>query len=269
MAKRAFCVGINDYPFDENDLKGCVNDAKAWADLLLTHYGFTDVRLLLDTAATKANIKAGVQELLDSAQAGDILVYTFSGHGTYVADVSGDETLYDEAQCPYDTADNLIIDDEWRTMFAAIPDGVNMTVISDSCFSGTGTRAKVPGPPTPDDRRVRFLNPKKFGGTVLDNPYKIQEKATAAEKELYPESGMKAIYLSGCTDSQYSYDAKIEGIYHGAMTYHAIKAVVDAGFDITYADMHSKLVGLVKDAHYPQTPQLEGKEINKQQKLFT
>ena len=29
MAKRAFCVGINDYPYDGSDLNGCVNDAKS------------------------------------------------------------------------------------------------------------------------------------------------------------------------------------------------------------------------------------------------
>ncbi len=31
MTKKAVCVGINDYPYDGNDLNGCVNDAKAWA----------------------------------------------------------------------------------------------------------------------------------------------------------------------------------------------------------------------------------------------
>ena len=31
MTKRALCVGINDYPIRGMDLKGCVNDAKAWA----------------------------------------------------------------------------------------------------------------------------------------------------------------------------------------------------------------------------------------------
>jgi len=30
MSKRAVCVGINDYPGVENDLNGCVNDARAW-----------------------------------------------------------------------------------------------------------------------------------------------------------------------------------------------------------------------------------------------
>ena len=57
----------------------------------------------------------------------------------------------------------LIIDDELREIFANLTKGVSMTVISDSCFSGTVTRAAmsevIPGLKTPDDRRVRFLNP--------------------------------------------------------------------------------------------------------------
>lgn len=40
MTSKALCVGINDYPGSGNDLKGCVNDAKAWAELLIEHYGF-------------------------------------------------------------------------------------------------------------------------------------------------------------------------------------------------------------------------------------
>ena len=42
MAKKALCVGINDYPYDGSDLNGCVNDALAWADLLVGHYDFAE-----------------------------------------------------------------------------------------------------------------------------------------------------------------------------------------------------------------------------------
>jgi len=35
MTKKALCVGINDYPYDGSDLNSCVNDARAWADLLV------------------------------------------------------------------------------------------------------------------------------------------------------------------------------------------------------------------------------------------
>ena len=60
MSKKALCVGINDYPYAGSDLNGCVNDAQAWAELLTDHYGFpsSDVTLLLDSQATKANVMA-------------------------------------------------------------------------------------------------------------------------------------------------------------------------------------------------------------------
>jgi hypothetical protein len=66
MAKRALCVGINDYPYDGSDLNGCVNDANAWAQLLVDHYDFSkpDVSLLTNAEAAKADILAGLQELL-------------------------------------------------------------------------------------------------------------------------------------------------------------------------------------------------------------
>lgn len=271
MAKKALCVGINDYPYDGNDLNGCVNDAKAWAGLIIDHFGFpkADVKLLFDAEATKANMIAGIKDLLTGAKSGDILVFTNSSHGTYLADTSGDEEMYDEALCPYDCADNLIVDDELRELIEGLAKGVRMTVISDSCFSGTVLRAAIteiiPGLKTPDDRRIRFLNPALMGRKVLENPFKAKPKG----KIKYPESTMKALLLSGCTDKEYSYDALIGGTYHGAMTYYAIEAVKELNYQITYQQVHDRLQVLLDDGGYPQHPQLEGKKTNKKRQIFT
>ena len=105
MTKKALCVGINDYPIAGMDLKGCVNDAKAWSALLRKQYDFTsaDVRVLLDKAATHEHVTDGLKALLAGARSGDVLVFTNSSHGTYVADDGRDEAdRYDEAMCPYD-----------------------------------------------------------------------------------------------------------------------------------------------------------------------
>jgi hypothetical protein len=271
MAKKALCVGINDYPYDGSDLNGCVNDAKAWAELLTGHYGFpqADVKLLLDNQATKANVMAGLNALLAGAKSGDVLVFTNSSHGTYVTDTSGDEAMYDEAMCPYDCAESLIVDDELRELFSGLGKGVRLTVISDSCHSGTVTRVAVaeiiPGLRTPDDRRARFLSPALRGEKVLENPWRAKPKA----KEKYPESKMKDLLLSGCTDKEYSYDAMIGGKYHGAMTYFALKTIAEADYEITYAQLHSRLQYQLDDAGYPQHPQLEGRTENKRGQLFT
>jgi len=270
MSKKALCIGINDYPYDGNDLNGCVNDAKAWAELLISKFKFpkTDVKLMFDAEATKAKIIAALKNLLAGAKSGDVLVFTNSSHGTYVEDTSGDEEMYDEALCPYDCGDNLIVDDELRGLFANLGKGVSLTVISDSCFSGSVTRAAVseviPGLKTPDDRRVRFLNPALMGRKLLENPWKAKPKG----KIKYPESQMKDVLLSGCSDKEYSYDARIGGVYHGAMTYFALKAIQEANYQITFQQLHTRLLHLLDDAGYPQHPQLEGRKANKKKQVF-
>lgn len=266
MAKRAFCVGINDYPYDGSDLNGCVNDALGWADVLKTLYGFKDVTLALDKDATRKRILDGIKALLKGAKKGDVLVFTNSSHGSYKADTDGDEERYDEILCPYDIADNDIVDDDLRKLFGNLPEGVALTVVLDNCFSGTATRAPIseiiPGLRTPDDRRVRFLSPALRGGKVLQNPWKARPKSA----EAHPESAMKEVLLTGCTDKEYSYDANIDGTYHGAMSYYALQAIREAPQTLTYNRLHSRITSLIGD--YPQHPQLEGSNANKRRKLF-
>ena len=93
-----------------------------------------------------------------------MLVFTNSSHGTYLADEDGDEPRFDEAMCPWDCDDRLLVDDELRDLFDDLPAGVRGTIVSDSCHSGSVTRALPPEfGPTPDNRRVRFLNPRRLG----------------------------------------------------------------------------------------------------------
>ena len=267
MARKAFCVGINDYPGDGNDLNGCVNDANDWANLLVEHYDFprSDVRVITDSEATKQNMVDGIKDLLAGAQADDVLVFTNSSHGSYVPDRSGDEPKYDEIICPYDIMDNVLEDDELRELFADLPEGVSLTVVSDSCFSGTVTRA-APFRRVPDDRRVRFLNPSVRGDKELTA--EELNKARSKRPEKYPQSGMKEILISGASDRQYATDAVIDGAYHGAMTYFAIQVIREANYRITYQELIDRLRDLIA-ADYSQDPQLEGKDANKQKQIFS
>ncbi len=69
MAKKAFCVGVNDYPYDDSDL----NDARAWAKLLAERFDFPKSEVVTDSEATKANMVAGIKNLLSGASSGDVL----------------------------------------------------------------------------------------------------------------------------------------------------------------------------------------------------
>jgi hypothetical protein len=267
--KRALCVGINDYPYDGSDLNGCVNDSHAWAELLTSHYGFSssDVRVITDTEATKRNVISALKDLVTGAQPGDVIVFQNSSHGSYVADKTGDEAMYDEVLCPYDIADNDISDDELREFIGNINEGVRLTVILDNCHSGSATRAAVgegTGMRTPDDRRRRFLSPALRGKPILDNPWKAKPKTRVK----YPESQMREVLLAGCRDIEYSYDAYFDGVYHGAMTYFALQVIREANYKLTYSQLHSRLLSRIT-AGYPQHPQLEGKGENKKRQIFS
>jgi hypothetical protein len=271
MAKRALCVGINDYPIDGADLRGCVNDANQWAALLVDHFDFPsgDVRMVLDADATKANILAGLKELLAGAASGDVLVFTNSSHGSQIPDTGGDEPTYDEVLCPYDVRETTVSDDDLRELFGDLADGVHLTVISDSCHSGTVTRAliadNIPGLTPPDDRRVRFLHPALFRSTqALADPMGVRPRAPMA----FPQETMNHVLLSGCLDSEYSFDAVIEADYHGAMTFHAIRAIEQAGYVITYAELAERLTPALEAAGYVQHPQLEARSDMKHRQVF-
>jgi len=265
MTKKALCIGINEYPFQKHGLNGCVNDAKAWGDLLVNHYGFANknVKLLFDYQATRSNIIASLNKIMAGAVAGDIFVIVISAHGTYVADLSNDGSdKYEEAICTYDCERNLIMDDELSEMFSKLPKGVNLTMISDLCHAGT---MNIPVLPTAsDNRRVKFLNPVVLKRVVLKNPWKAKTKASKISEDL----SIEEIFLSSCKKDEYAYDAFIEGVYHGAMTYYAMQVIKDANYKITYHDLQRKLNTLLDKEGFPQHPQLEGKKENQNKQLF-
>jgi metacaspase-1 len=53
------------------------------------------------------------------------------------------------------------------------------------------------------------------------------------------------------------------------MTYFSLQAIREANCQITYAQLQTRLKALLKQAGYPQHPQLEGKGQNKQRQVFT
>jgi uncharacterized caspase-like protein len=244
--KKAICIGINNYPGIFNDLKGCVNDARDWS-ALLQGLGF-EVSLLLDAQATRQNVKDALQELMRTTNAGDITVFTYSGHGTQVVDSGGDEDdPYDEAICLYD---GNVIDDELRILLEGLHRQATLVVISDSCFSGSVTRIAA------EKAVPRFIPPVvSMTGRTVRRPF------------LLPEAGMPEILITGCSDSEYSYDAEFDGRPNGAMTALALRAIRQNP-DATYREFHAALRALLPSEDYPQSPQLEGSDVNKDRKLF-
>lgn len=268
MAKNALCIGINNYPGTQMDLQGCVNDANDWAAALAAR-GFK-VAKLLDGQATKAAMVKAMNDLIGTAGKGDSLVITFSGHGTYQPDEDGDEADgLDEALCPYDLQTNgaALVDDEIRAIFGARKAGVRLVLISDSCHSGTVTRAARAEKDA--DTRPRFMPMGNWLPAKLLPKDRAGKPATTmvAPAGTSPLLGAYSnklgdLLLSGCKEgpNNYSYDARIAGRFNGAFTYYALKALKALKEGATYADWHKAIVKYLPSASYPQSPQILGSE---------
>jgi len=256
--KKAVCIAINDYPGYNNDLRGCINDARNWAKYLKGK-GFHIVKMLLDASATKAAVIKALKELFAGAVSGDELVVTYSGHGTNVRDYNGDESDgRDEALCMYD---GNLIDDDIQKLIKKLPEGVKLTIISDSCHSGTVTRAFMEATNGEEYAKARYMPPE-------DDIEAFALSEMPLNKSVFsPRSGMKEILIAGCKSTEYSYDARINGQATGAFSYHAIN-ILKNNPNITYNDFYKKLSQELPSSQYPQTPQLEGSEESKNSIMF-
>ena len=198
--------------------------------------------------ATREAILHYLEEKVFDAEAGDVVVFTYSGHGTYTWDESGDEPdYYDEALVAYD---GLIIDDELRAIFNKAKPGVHIAVILDSCFSGTATRMSL----SSGVYKPRFMPPKI-----------VIPKTVKRRRRVLTETDMVEILMSGASDNEYSYDAFIDDDYHGVFSYYAIKFLANGQ---TYSGWYDIIRHYLPSTEYPQTPQLEGSIENKYRIVF-
>jgi hypothetical protein len=193
-------------------------------------------------------MKFALENMVITAKEGDVIVFTYSGHGTQSLDFSGDEgDTYDEALYVYD---GKMLDDELRVIINKIDRRATLIVISDSCFSGSVTRF------VPANAKPRFVPTDGFS-----------ENRVVRQRFLLPEANMPELLISGCSDSEYSYDAEIDGRYNGAMSAMAIR-VIKQNPGLTYNDFYTRLREYLPSSEYPQTPQLEGSEAHKNTRLF-
>jgi hypothetical protein len=227
--KKAVLVGIN-YFNSRHMLKGCINDSNCMRHMLTTKFGFPAASILTLTEEqpsavmkpTRYNMHMAMVWLIQGCQAGDSLVFHYSGHGSQQRDYSGEEADgFNETLCPVDfeTA-GMIVDDEINdTIVKPLPHGVRLHAIIDACHSGT----------------------------VLDLPFLCRfnrygqfkwEDHRPANRRWKGTSGGQAYSFSGCDDSQTSADtsalSKITST--GAMTFCFIQAI-ERGHAQTYGSL--------------------------------
>ena len=250
--KKALLVGINKYMDPGNDLQGCVNDVETMYSLLVNQFKFdpTNIRVLVDERAIKREILKRLEWLLTGYKIEDELVFFYSGHGSQVRDRNGDELndQLDEILCPHDLNwDDPLTDDYLGVLFKQLTEGVNLTMICDSCHSGTITKSISA---IKHNVSKNILPPFDIRARSL---YRILPKNRMGKKDIGTQ---RHVLFSGCKDNQTSEDAYIEGKYQGAFTW-ALTKVIRENLDIEWQQASIEVVNLLK-ADYTQEPQLSG-----------
>ena len=279
MKKLALCIGINNYPGTDMDLAGCVNDANDWAAELAKR-GFS-VSKLLDEQATKAGMVEGLRRVIGQADKGDLVVITYSGHGTYQYDTDGEEADgLDEALCPHDirALGAALIDDEIHAIFKTRREGVHLVLISDSCHSGTVNRAPMDSSDKEAGRMPRFMPMRAWmdeprlataGPKGAAVPGKGQQGGASAFTP-EPDDDVGDVLMAGCEEGEghFSYDANFQNRPNGAFTFYALKALSTLPADASYAQWHKALADDLPSARYPQKPQIQGSKEARARAIF-
>lgn len=265
--KRALLIGINRYPnLPGHDLSGCVADALALSQLLNERFGFpaADISLLLDQQATRDGILQALDRLKEQSSEDDIVVISYSGHGSQVASEEDDEEEgLDETLVPHDSGrgshpNRDIRDDEIREYLARLTAKTHhVTVIFDCCHSGSGVRDafgdKSRGLPA-DLRALATKAGRSPARSVL--PCAGPSRSAPAAREL------PYVFIAGCRDDERSYEyteASSQGpCTHGAMSFFLLRELVRAAPSDTIRDVFERASVQVSVARPAQHPQISG-----------
>jgi len=269
--KRALLVGINAYP--SSPLRGCVNDVVLMSKILTEQYGFEtkEKRMLTDASATTANILERLEWLVDGAQPGDVLYFHYSGHGSQMVDDkydSDDEPDgLDEIICPVDLdwRDKVVTDDMLKKIFNKVPAGVNLTVMLDSCHSGSMMDQSYQYQPLGEgEARTAEFDDPRTRNRLLPMPADIANRGFGLDLKPKPRSVQSrdvdntGLLLTGCQSQQTSADAYLDGQYMGAGTCSLAKTLEANNYDVDYKTLVENMNQFMVDTGFSQRPELNG-----------
>jgi hypothetical protein len=214
-------------------LRRCEADAQSLAAVAEAR-GYS-TRSLLGSQATTSAVLGALAEAARRLSDGDSLLFTFSGHGGRLPDLTGDEGAdpYDETLCLYDRE---LLDDELFVAWCRFAKGVRIVMVADSCHSGTAHRLR-------DERDERVV---EWKGTTrqqqddllsrhLDHYIDVARDAARRRTTL----GAHVLLVAACGDNERAAEGREHGLLTGALvdvlptcdSYDALQSALRARLD--------------------------------------
>ena len=244
-------IGIN-YEKTSAALSNCIRDIDHVLNLMLkpklgikdTHVIYmSDQRFGSAYYPTKANILSQLGQFAKMLNQTKVGYFHYSGHGTRVKDVSGDEMDgFDEALVPIDyDKSGMILDDQMYSYFVkSLNADVKLFVVTDCCHSGT----------------------------ILDLPYLWNETGSVSKEHKLSQAELASlptiISISGCKDTQTSADGgplRVNNEGSGALTAAFLTVLKQTNFNLTYRQLLTEVNVLLKKYGFDQRPQLSSTKM--------
>lgn len=251
----ALLVGVGDYKSNEiPDLHGPPNDVELMYRLLTERYGFPkqNVCKLVDAQATVAGFKAMFEKsLVARAKEGDVAVVYFAGHGSDKPDEGetlDEEDGLDETWVLHDSRTpgvRDLSDDEVNTLLKGLrAQTKNITVILDSCNSGSAHRALSDG-----TLLERTLPPERASPVSFE-----LARSLGGREAPVAEDDPDIVVLAAASDGTSALEAGGHGIFTDAL----IEVLGQSSrYPLRYAQAARQIPVLVS-ARSPQVPYFHG-----------
>ncbi|MEM1360599.1 MAG: caspase family protein [Pseudomonadota bacterium] len=237
---RALLIGVSAYNGDAAPLVGPANDLRLMKRVLTEKFDFetSQILTLADDDVTRGAVLGAFQDwLIDGTQPGDRVFIYYSGHGTQIADLDGDEGQEgrDEALVMVDfrhsdARSGVVTDDELDALFKRLA-GRRVTAIVDACHSGTVSRSLTPVVAS-TAARARFV-PARLENLRGVSETRSRSRDTDAFKQDAsitnsdrPSTGLLEVWSSAAS-YQLAWETDYEGESHGVFTKNFAEAVLD------------------------------------------
>lgn len=226
-------VGVNSvdpgmYGGWDGRLVACEHDARDM-EALAEETGFQDRTLLLTAEATVENVTAGLRRAARILGPGDMLTFTYSGHGGQVPDLNGPDDEPDRLDETLVLYDREFVDDELYEELAGFAEGVRICVILDCCHSGSGIRVRDILTPQALEEQFQTADTGEVEQTSRLMPLERQSETYERHRELYDtiqreldsrdtrDLAASAVLISACQDNQLAADGLRNGRFTGTL----------------------------------------------------
>ncbi len=133
-------IGVDEYTGEWPPLRNAVNDAKGVAELLSSKYSFTSLKTMYNKEATRDNILAEFERLMNTVKPNDNVFIYYSGHGEYIE--SMDKGFWVPSDATGKSVSKYISNEDIRAFLSGIP-SKHTLLVTDACFSGDIFRGKT------------------------------------------------------------------------------------------------------------------------------